>query len=308
MWYDEEWRSRVTDGPINGLHGNHQAYRRTMSVAHGMCPVPLTDPQSEDELNRGVSSLYCYTCRESPVEMITCRPGTNGYFKAVLIIWQACWPRLRRVSRRSPFNAWQVMVDHPTLDKKINWHRNNYTIEAVKRMSNGEMPLREGAGWGGLRNSQQLGSDVVVFLYGNCPMKMCFKVMNSQGGSSQKSDDYEVEPTFTFELLDGYISILILDGVSDAIMMHRLTFQELKTVRATLVGGSAQDPQKFSHASRKILRDERSALSHQNHHGRRPGQTHNHNSVAPLPELMHWSHNVCIDNTIVTDVINKSFS
>ena len=114
MWYDEEWRSRVTDEPINGLLGNRQAYRRTMSVAHGMCPVPLTDPQSEDEMCRGVSSLYCYTCRESPVEMITCRPGTNEYFKAVLIIWRACWPRLKRVSRRSPFNAWQVMVYHPT--------------------------------------------------------------------------------------------------------------------------------------------------------------------------------------------------
>eukprot|EP00956_Cyclotella_meneghiniana_P016888 scaffold27135_cov76-Cyclotella_meneghiniana.AAC.1 len=40
-------------------------------------------------------------------------------------------------------------------------------------------------------------------------------------------------------------------------------------------GGSAQDPQKFSHASRKILRGEQSALSIKNHHGRRSGNTHN---------------------------------
>lgn len=192
------------------------------------------------------------------------RPGTNGYFKAVLIIWRACWPRLRRVSRRSPFNAWQVMVYHPKLDKKINWHRDNYTVDAVKKMSNGEMPLREGAGWGGLRNSQQLGSDVVVFSYGNCPMRMCFKVMNSQGGSSQKSDDYEVEPTFTFELLGGYISIL--DGVSDAIMMHRLTFQglklegdETKTVRAALVMRRLTNLQEF-YADTSTLRVPKEAI------------------------------------------------
>ena len=156
------------------------------------------------------------------------------------------------------------MVYHPKLDKKINWHRDNYTVDAVKKMSNGEMPLREDAGWGGLRNSQQLGSDVVVFSYGNCPMRMCFKVMNSQGGSSQKSDDYEVEPTFTFELLGGYISIL--DGVSDAIMMHRLTFQglklegdETKTVRAALVMRRLTNLQEF-YADTSTLRVPKEAI------------------------------------------------
>ena len=134
--------------------------------------------------------------------MISCRPGTNAYFKMVLIIWRACWPRLRAISRRCPPNAWQVLVYHPELDKKMNWHRDNYTVDAVRRMSRGE-PLRENETWAGLKNSQQLGSDVIVFSYGNCPMKMCFKVMNSQGGSQQDSDDYEFEPTFTFELMGG---------------------------------------------------------------------------------------------------------
>ena len=112
------------------------------------------------------------------------------------------------------------------------------------------MPLRESGTWGGLKNSQQIGSDVIVFSYGNCPMKMCFKVMNSQRGSQQESDNYEVEPTFTFELMGGYISIL--DAVSDAIMMHSMTFQGLKlkgdsteTVRAALVMRRLTNVQEF---------------------------------------------------------------
>ena len=66
---------------------------------------------------------------------------------------------------------------------------------------------------------------------------------------------------------------------------------------------SAKDSQKFSHKSRKILRGERSVISNQNHHGRRPGNTHN--SVNPSSKSMHRSNNVCKDNSIVTDVINK---
>lgn len=123
---------------------------------------------------------------------------------------------------------WQVMIYHPLLRKVMNFHCDNYTVESVRRMSRGETEEAGSGSWGGLSNSQQLGTDVIVFSYGNCPMKMVFKVMNSREGAMHRTDMYEIEPTstFTFELMGGYINIL--DAVSDTVMQHSLTFTGLK--------------------------------------------------------------------------------
>ena len=44
---------------INGLDSNCQAYRQTMSIAQGMYPVPLTNPQGPQRTDvRKITDLY----------------------------------------------------------------------------------------------------------------------------------------------------------------------------------------------------------------------------------------------------------
>ena len=118
------------------------------------------------------------------------------------------------------------------------------------------------------------GSDVIVVSYGNCPMKMCFKVMNSQGGAQQDTSTYEVEPTFCYEIKVEYI--VVLDGISDILMLHKLTFVGLKLegnpntlVRAAMVIRQLSNMQQF-YTDTSTLRLSKELLDNVNEVGKLP--------------------------------------
>jgi hypothetical protein len=84
--------------------------------------------------------------------------------------------------------------------------------------------LKEDGKWVGVKNSQVMGSAVIVYSMGNRPMKMLFWRLSPGGGAYQKKEQYEEEPMFSFRFEKGWICIL--DCIDDLLMLHSVTFED----------------------------------------------------------------------------------
>ena len=73
-------------------------------------------------------------------------------------------------------------------------------------------------------NSQEYGMDLIILCFGNSLTKLCFKTFDPNDGALQNSNLYEFDPTFSYEMEGGHI--VILDAISDLIMIHKLVFLE----------------------------------------------------------------------------------
>jgi hypothetical protein len=152
-----------------------------------------------------------------------CRPATNLKYGAIMTIYKEAFPWLSKELRMFPPNMWAYMVYQRLLDRKINWHRDNYFGDALKRMLNNDPPRSRRQ-----QRSQRDGTCVIVYSMGNCPMNMCFKVLDPRLGPKQMTSSYKICPTFTFQCGPGWISIL--DVMDDVFMQHSLTFNGIETM------------------------------------------------------------------------------
>jgi hypothetical protein len=252
LWLDEVWRHGKAI-PSNGDKTSKQPVRRTISVAEDF-PSLISDP-CEGEKNQFSTKLYVYTCREMPLSKWMVRPATNGELAIVLEIWKICWGLLREPSRRAPPNAWQYVVYQKILGRKMGSHRDNFSRSSLRSMSKGGSPYNVNQKWSGVKNSQVYGTCVIVYSFGNCPMKMVFKCLGKKGGPYQKKSMYEVNPTYCFQFRQGYICIL--DSIDDILMMHGLSFAGVRVkgdknrlVRVALVMRRLDNLQEFyAHSS-----------------------------------------------------------
>ena len=259
LWLDEVWRHGKRR-PTNGDKTSKQPVRRTISVAENF-PSPISNP-CEGEERLFSTRLFVYTCREMPVSKWMVRPATNGELAIVLEIWKVCWGLLREPSRRAPPNAWQYVVYQKILGRKMGLHRDNYSRGSLRDMAKGGSPYNNSQKWSGVKNSQVYGSCVIVYSFGNCPMKMVFSCLSRRGGPYQKKNLYEVKPSFCFQFCQGYVCVL--DCIDDILMMHGLSFvgvrvqgNQNRLVRAALVMRRLDNLQEFyAHTSTIRLNNE----------------------------------------------------
>jgi hypothetical protein len=223
-WLDDLRRYGKNVECANGAEDNRQPVRRTVSIVYSE-EYSIEDPVNDWERGRKVLEMNVYTCREMPPDAWMTRPMTNLEYAGVMIIWRKCWPYLPVQSRRRAPTAIQYCVYQEVLQKKMGRHRDNFFRTDLKLLSEKEKAvLKEDGKWVGVKNSQVMGSAVIVYSMGNRPMKMLFWRLSLGGGAYQKKEQYEVEPMFSFRFEKGWICIL--DCIDDLLMLHSVTFED----------------------------------------------------------------------------------
>ncbi len=161
-----------------------------------------------------VTTLYVYPCAESPQHMITCRPMKKLDEALIGAVWHEAWSYCNITTRAKAPNAIQICVYHGIWGRKMGPHRDNNRWDVIE----------ETRTHGGLANSQQSGSNVIIFSMGSRPMTMAFKYPTPHSGITQHTKEYITCPDFCMEFGNGYICIL--DDVDDMMMLHEVYFEK----------------------------------------------------------------------------------
>lgn len=103
-------------------------------------------------------------------------------------------------------------------------HRDNFNKNSLQRMRNKELPWNEEARYAGVKNSQEYGSNVIVYTMGNSPMRMVFACPNPVMQVDQETKKYIEHPCMSFPLGDGNLSIL--DPLDDVLMQHGVRWED----------------------------------------------------------------------------------
>jgi hypothetical protein len=100
-------------------------------------------------------------------------------------------------------------------------HQENFDASSLKALEAGDCSALPNKTRCGYKNSQMTGSCVIVYSFGNMPMRMVFhsRKIDTTGGVKT---DFEIEPTYCFECGPGYISIL--DVMDDYTMLHGMDY------------------------------------------------------------------------------------
>ena len=177
------------------------------------------------------------SCPEMSVVDWSCRPMKNIELAFVMECWVQAWPWLTSVSRAEPFNMLQTCVFNALPKTRMGNHRDNASVSSVRRMTNGQLPFYEGARYAGVPNSQKYGSNVVVYSMCNDPMSMVFACPNPLLPVDQETKKYIEHPCLSFQLGDGYLSIL--DAVDDIGFTHGSRWEdcELHSIKSRTQDG-----------------------------------------------------------------------
>eukprot|EP00956_Cyclotella_meneghiniana_P034374 scaffold104136_cov35-Cyclotella_meneghiniana.AAC.2 len=155
----------------------------------------------------------------------------------VLECWVKAWPYLTSEGRVGPPNLLQTCVYNAIKGTQMGFHRDNSSINSVRRMRNKELPYVEDAKYAGVKNSQVYGSNVIVYSVCNDSMSMVFACPNPMHNVDQDTRKYIEHKCLSFPLGDGYLSIL--DGVDDLCFQHNVRWDdcELHSIKTRIADG-----------------------------------------------------------------------
>ena len=103
-------------------------------------------------------------------------------------------------------------------------HKDNFGGTAMKRLCDGDTPFINGATVGGCENSQVMGSSVMTFTRGNCPMTFMFKYASLGKPVTQAKSNYVTFPSYQMRMKEGWITVM--DPIDDLLMLHSVVFDE----------------------------------------------------------------------------------
>ena len=178
-------------------------------------------------------SLYNYTSYGRNCDDWRGRPMKTKTFSFLLHVWKVCWPFLTEVSRRSPPTHLQLLFYFVLLDGRMNPHRDNSCCKDIERIMEGEELVSKGHNSsGGAENSQQIGSNVLVYTEGTAPQSFDLRFPPSdnyqpdrkkkQNGRDWRNEWKEVIPSFQFTCGSGTVSVL--DPIDDLLVTHQAQF------------------------------------------------------------------------------------
>jgi hypothetical protein len=128
------------------------------------------------------------------------------------------WPYCNVTTWGMAPNAIQICVYHGISGRKMGPHRDNNRWNVLKPIQSGTDPRGEVSTHGELANSQQLVSNIIIFLMGSRPMMILFRYLTPHHAITQNTKTYVTCPDFCIEYGNGFISIL--DDVDDMMMLH----------------------------------------------------------------------------------------
>ena len=222
LWLDEIWKHKGTS-PLNNDANSKQPCRRTVSRVVRETRV-FDGKDCLPGFLKLVTTLYVYPCAESPQQMITCRPMKKMEEALIGAVWREAWPYCNVTTRGTAPNAIQICVYHGILGRKMGPHRDNNRWNVLKTIQSGTDPRGEVSTHGGLANSQQSGSNVIIFSMGSRPMTMSFRYPTPHRAITQNTKAYVTCPDFCMQYSNGFISIL--DDVDDMMMLHEVYFEK----------------------------------------------------------------------------------
>ena len=215
-----------TDCPLTSWSSSRQPARRTESLVVKMPYVYKSKlhPGEEEGDGESVIKLFVYPINECPTKLWPNKPMKNKEYGQLLKVWSVAWALCTDYTRRHPPNACQVLYYHKVLGKYMGYHKDNFGSSAIKRLCDGNAPFVDGATVGGCENSQVIGSSVIIFTRGNCPMKMVFKYASLEHPVDQARSSYVTSPSYQMRMEDGWITVM--DPVDDLLMLHSVVFDE----------------------------------------------------------------------------------
>ena len=182
----------------------------------------VVEQAHEDEDGDNVRMLMNYTAYGRLPSDWEAEPMPRAVYQLGLFLWHVSWSVLTPASQRSPPTGCQLLLYYVLFGSAMGRHRDNYTHEMMSAVVRGERSLDslvEGSHHGADQNSQQVGSNVLVWTEGDA--SMAFTLSFPSDGDS-KVRDYVIHPSYTVSLGAG--TLLVFSPVDDVFFCHEAAF------------------------------------------------------------------------------------
>ena len=139
-----------------------------------------------------------------------------------LFIWQILWPLLTPPSQRSPPNGCQLLLYYVLFKSAMGRHRDNYNCKQMRDVIDGKRSvdeLVEGSHHGGDQNSQEVGSNVLIWTEGDADMTFS---LSFPTGADSKAGNYVIHPSYCVSLGAG--TLLVFNPLDDVMFCHEAAF------------------------------------------------------------------------------------
>ena len=154
-------------------------------------------------------------------------------FIFILYAWIYTWPYLTSVSRRYPPTHTQILFYYGKLSGNglsTKPYRANFSSHNIKKIISGAPISLNGHPYTGAKNSQIVGSNVLVYTEGNRPQT--FSLQYPSDNYLQDHKHYKVLPLFQISCGQGTISAL--DPVDNLLMTHNVFLTVSKGIAITI--------------------------------------------------------------------------
>ena len=181
----------------------------------------------EEVANDGetVVSLFNYSAYGRLATDVRCDRMPLPVFSLAEQLWLAAMPYLCEESRKTPPTHCQLLLYYALLNSSIGRHRDNYTVRhfKAKLASHGSEEATHTNTCAGMALSQRLGSEVLLYSEGTCPMDfaLSFPPLHNMSAGIR---GYVKRNLFTVPLGAG--TLFIFKDCDDQFFCHEAAFNE----------------------------------------------------------------------------------
>lgn len=193
-----------------------QPRRRSWSVE-----VTDADPKAP-----GSHTLLNYTAFGRLAADWRARPMPRAVYFLGVCVWHAAYPFLTKVSQESAPTGCQLLLYYRLFGSCMGRHRDNYDNPQMHRVLRGEATpdeLVEGSHHGGDANSQQTGSNVLIWTEGDADMTFALSFAPRDDLFAGRKE-YRIHPIFCTRLGSG--TLLVFSPVDDLFFCHEVYFED----------------------------------------------------------------------------------
>ena len=181
--------------PRNGssatmVHLNATTYSQPRRVTWSVVTQDSVSSSTQETVD--AVSLFTYTQYRRRPDNFMCRPMPLSLFHLMVALWKSAWSHLGYVSRMCPPTACQLMMYYGLFSSYVGRHRDNFSCSDLLDEWRGNGSAI-GKAYGHCANgksqednSQVVGSDVLVWTEGTCPMvlSLSFPILEVCGSLS----------------------------------------------------------------------------------------------------------------------------
>lgn len=215
----------------NGKRGRNGKKRRRLNETCYAAPrrkswSVVVGAAARDADGEQVVPLFNYSAYGRVAQDVRCAPMPAPVFTLGEQLWLAAMPYLSEESRRNPPTHCQLLFYYVLFKSSMGRHRDNYTVRHLRAMLEAEDEGGEaapGSTHASMENSQRLGSEVLLYSEGTCPMDFTL----SFPPRSELDTDikrYVKTPDFTAQLGSG--TLMIFKDCDDQFFCHEACFSD----------------------------------------------------------------------------------